>query len=411
MRANCRSFIMGIFASFLCGMPIDMVLGQAGEALYEQKCGRCHDLIEPGAYGADEWPGQVRAMKAHANLTESQYAAIVEYLVSTCKQSNTSLPGNNVLGGYLYTEYFKTQEKDLNFDLHYLSLSVSGWANDRINYFAEFELEHGGKGDNTFVEQAYIDFWLSPFVALKAGAMLTPFNRFDEFHGPLKNYTITRPQMSREIGVSAWKDIGIDFHGYIPFDERYSLSFNLYTINGLGGGSDLRGSRQYQDNNENLSFGGRLNLVFQDAFEIGGSGYRGAWDSDGEYNLSMFGAHLLWKTSLADIYGELAMATSENPPGVADGDISGFFMQASKLINKIVRPTIRYGSLDYLDPGAALGRSPSKGNKDLSELVFSLGYYPASWTVIKAEYQILMEGDRVSSKDNNQFGLQFALQF
>ena len=385
--------------------------GQAGAVLYDKKCGRCHDLFEVDEYTADEWPGEVRAMKAQASLTPEQYEEIVNYLVNA-SSSRGSILGKMTMGGYLYTEYFQTEEKTKNFDIHYLTLYASGWAGDKINYFAEFELEHGGTGgNNTFVEQAYIDYWVLPNLAIKVGAMLTPFNRFDEFHPPLLNYTVTRPQMSREIGVSAWKDVGVDLHGYINLDAQNSLSFDLYTINGLGEGSNLRGSRQYRDNNEDKAFGGRLNLMFHDVLEIGMSAYRGAWDNAGDYDLNLFGAHMMLRTSVVDLYGEFASATSENPPGVDDGDMSGFFIQASRQIKKKFRPTIRYGDLDYLDVGSSLGRSTSKGNKDLSELIFCFGFYPVNRVVIKVEYTIFMEGSRITDKDNDQLGLQFAVRF
>lgn len=97
-----------------------------------------------------------------------------------------------------------------------MNLSLSGRLHERISYHTEFEFEHGG-GENEppFVEQAYIDVQFKENAALGIGAILTPFNRFDDFHGPLENMLVTRPQMSREIGVSAWKEVGINLHGNI----------------------------------------------------------------------------------------------------------------------------------------------------------------------------------------------------
>ena len=147
---------------------------------------------------------------------------------------------------------------------------MSGSASDRIDYFAEFELEHGGTGgNNTFVEQAYVDFWVTPSLGVKIGGILTPFNRFDELHDPISNFTISRPQVSREIGVSAWKDVGVVLHGFKNLNEDLSVFFDAYTINGLRDGSNLRGSRQYWDNNEDRAMGGNedfTELVFGFAY-------------------------------------------------------------------------------------------------------------------------------------------------
>jgi len=413
MRILRNNFDIIFLAIFFLSALFNPAMGQSGEKLYQQKCGRCHTAFQPSDYSAEEWPGIVRSMKAQASLTPQEIEELTEYLVSQSQGEQGKVQSTHpTFGGYLYTEYFQTPEKTKNYDIHYLAFYASGWANEKIYYFGEFELEHGGTGgSNTFVEQAYLDYWFTSNIAIKIGAMLAPFNRFDEFHDPLTNYIITRPQMSREIGVSAWKDVGVNLHGYFNLTKSTSLGFDLYSLNGLGDGTDLRHSRQYRDNNENKAFGGRVNFMFSDFLEVGASAYQGAWDDDGKLDLTMFGSHFLLNTPIADFYGEYAQANSENPDGTNDGDISGYFVQASRLFCSKYRPTIRFGSLDYLDEGDVLGRSASKGNKDLNELAFALTYYPTSKVAFKIEYTLFSEGDRVEEKDNNQFGLQAAVKF
>jgi Dihaem cytochrome c/Phosphate-selective porin O and P len=382
------------------------------QQFYETKCGRCHRAIEPEEYTEKEWPHWVKSMRDKAGLTSEEVSLLTEYLTTESRQSETKSTGTAPhLGGYLYTEYFQTNEKTSNFDIHYLAVMLSGWAGENISYFAEFELEHGGKDDNTFVEQAYLDYWLHPQLALKIGAFLPPFNRFDEMHDPLSNHLITRPQVSREIGVSAWKDVGVDLHGFAHLGDANLISFDLYTINGLGSGANLRKSRQYRDNNEDKAFGGRVSLLHADVIEIGGSAYIGAWDDAGEYDLMMVGAHLLINAPYVDVSAEYRDATSDNPASLADGEMSGYFVQLSRLINDKYRPVIRYGLLDYLDPGDQFGRDPGKGDMDLSELALGFSYYPYPSVAFKLEYSIFNEGDRIAKLDNNQIGLQAAVDF
>jgi len=413
MKILIKTTAITFLTIFTLIAQFNTAMGQSEQELFEQKCGRCHAALQPSDYSAKEWPGIVRSMKAQASLTPQEIQEITDYLVKQSQNEQEKVQSSQpTLGGYLYTEYFQTPEKTKNYDIHYLALYASGWATENIYYFGEFELEHGGTGgSNTFVEQAYMDYWFTPNVAIKIGAILAPFNRFDEFHDPLTNYIITRPQMSREIGVSAWKDVGVDLHGYFNLTNTTSLGFDLYSINGLGDGTDLRHSRQYRDNNENKAFGARVNFVFNDFLEVGGSVYQGAWDDEGELNLTMFGSHFLLNTPIADFYGEYAQATSENPEDLDDGNMSGYFIQASRLFCSKYRPTIRFGSLDYLDEGNVLGRSANKGNKDLNELAFAFTYYPTSKVAFKVEYTLFSEGDRLEEKDNDQFGLQAAVKF
>jgi hypothetical protein len=408
------NLLIAVAALCFLAPPGGDLSAQTAEELYDAKCGRCHAAYSPESYPSGDWPGIVRSMRGQAALTAEEEALLVDYLVQMSRGDEGEVSGTEgpALGGYLYTEYFRDQQKDKNFDLHYLAMYVSGWASDKIQYFAEFELEHGGTGgNNTFVEQAYIDFWFTQNLAVKVGGILTPFNRFDELHDPLSNFTISRPQVAREIGVSAWKDVGVVLHGFKDLNQDLSISFDAYTINGLGDGSNLRGSRQYRDNNEDRALGARVNLLIRDMVEFGGSTYNGAWDDNGDHDLTMFGGFLMVRTPIADFWGEYSTAETENPSPDGEGDMSGYFFQASRLFENKFRPTLRVGSLDYLDPGSQLGRDPGKGNKDLTEFVLSFAYYPTSKVALKAEYIFFGEGDRTEEVDNNLFGLQAALRF
>jgi hypothetical protein len=407
-----KHLFVGMLAALTLAGALNKATAQTTDVLYEKKCGRCHVVYQPSEYTADEWPGLVKSMRWQAALSAPEMDAIIEYVTAGARTEGESGGSSGPsVGGYLYSEYFRTPEAAKNFDIHYLTFAVSGWADENIQYVGEFELEHGGKADNVFVEQAYIDYWVLPTVAVKAGAILTPFNRFDDFHEPVANYLVTRPQVSREIAGSAWKEVGVDVHGYVNVTSEHAITFDLYTINGLGSGSNLRGSRQYRDNNQDPAYGARVNALIAGKLEVGGSVYTGVWDDAGDLEVDMYGSHVMIKTPLAEIYAEYARAMSENAGGLGDGDMWGYFVQASRLFERKYRVTIRGGELDYFDPGTLLGRDSSKGNKQLKELALGFSFYPVPKVVFKIEYSFFEEGDRVTSRDNDQLGLQAAVRF
>lgn len=411
MPATQRSGLAVALAVLSLGLD---AAAQEGRILYEQKCGRCHAAHPPNAFSASEWPGIVRDMRSRAALSEEDTRAILDYVLAETGSSSAAEeePGGPELGGYLYTEYFADTNERSGFDIHYLAISVSGWANDRIQYLGEFELEHGGAGGkNTFVEQAYLDYWLDPKVGIRIGAMLTPFNRFDDVHDPLANRAVTRPLMAREIGVSAWKDVGVSLHGFLPLSAVASLLYDVYAINGLGSGPNLRGSRQYRDNNETMSLGGRFGVVVRDRVELGASVYGGPWDDAGQLDLRMFGSHLLVRAPWLDVHGEVALATSENPAPFADGNMSGAFLQLSRALSPALRATVRFGTLDYQDEGGAFGRERAAGDKALREISIAGAYYPTSRVVFKIEYTRFRDAERDQPSDVNQIGLQAAIAF
>lgn len=391
------------------------VSGQAeapkGAVLYQLKCGRCHVAYAPEKYSPEEWKTVLKEMGTLAGLTEETEEEILDFLSqASLRKERGAFPTSPVLAGYLYTEYFSSKDSTDTFDVHYLNFNISGRVHERISYRAEFELEHGGgKEEPPFVEQAYLDVWLMKSMAFRIGAMLTPFNRFDDLHGPIENFLVTRPLASQEIGVSAWKEVGVNLHGNFFLHKHVYLNYDLYAINGLGGGSRLRKSRQYVDNNDAKTWGFRLSGVFLDQWEAGASFSHGAWDDEGDLNLNMLGFHFLGKMGGINLFAEYSRALSENPQPVDRGKADGFFVQASYLISGKFRPTVRFGTLDYLDRGFQRGRKPT--DYDAQILALGFNFYPTPAVVFKIEYDFIMEKERVPERDNNLLALQAAVRF
>ncbi|MFQ6038891.1 MAG: porin [Candidatus Aminicenantales bacterium] len=382
-----------------------------GEKLYDLKCGRCHFAYSPQKYTVEEWKTILKEMGPLAGLDEKSERAILDYLeMATSEKEKGALPTVPVLAGYLYTEFFSSEDAVDTFDLHYLNVNITGRIHERVSYRAEFEFEHGGgKANPPFIEQAYMDIWVSRSTAIRVGAMLTPFNRFDEFHGPLENLLITRPQMSREIGVSAWKEVGIDVHGNLFLQKDVYLTYDVYAINGLGSGSRLRNSRQYKDNNDAKSLGFRLAGVYSDRWELGFSYYRGAWDDPGELDLQIVGLHFLGRTGNFTFFAEYARSVSEKPEPLEQGKADGYFLQVSYLLEGKFRPTVRYGTLDYLDQGNLLGRRPT--DTDTKVLALGVNYYLTRSIVFKVEVDLVGEGERIPERDNDLLAFQAAVRF
>ena len=382
-----------------------------GERLYDLKCGRCHMPYAPQKMSLDEWTTVMKEMGPLSGLNEETEKEILAYLEQNAGKGKIGdLPSSPVLGGYIYTEFFASPASTNTFDVHYLNINLTGRLHDRVSYRAEFEFEHGGgEAEPPFIEQAYMDVWFMRNMALRIGAILAPFNRFDDFHAPLENFMVTRPQMSREIGVSAFKDVGLNLHGNIFIVKDLYLNYDAYVINGLGNGSRLRSSRQYRDNNDAKSFGYRVSGVYKDRFELGTSLYHGAWDNDGKHDVNMLGFHFLGKAGDFNLYTEYAKALSQNLKPTDDGNMDGFFVQGSYLIIKKFRPSIRYGTLDYLDMGDKLGRKPT--DYDRRVLALGLNFYLTNSIVFKAEFDFNLEGKRVEEKDNDLLAFQAAFRF
>ena len=56
-----------------------------GKTVFENSCGRCHDLPNPTAHSAQDWVGIMNAMAPKAKLTDEQHQLVYNYIVSVKK--------------------------------------------------------------------------------------------------------------------------------------------------------------------------------------------------------------------------------------------------------------------------------------------------------------------------------------
>ena len=53
-----------------------------GKTIYDNSCGKCHDLPNPKEYSAQSWVGIMNSMAPKAKLNESQHQMVYDYIVS-----------------------------------------------------------------------------------------------------------------------------------------------------------------------------------------------------------------------------------------------------------------------------------------------------------------------------------------
>lgn len=57
-----------------------------GKTIFENSCGKCHDLHKPTDYNAQDWVGIMNWMAPKANLNEEQKDMVYDYVVSVKKE-------------------------------------------------------------------------------------------------------------------------------------------------------------------------------------------------------------------------------------------------------------------------------------------------------------------------------------
>ncbi|MBB4807966.1 cytochrome c5 [Chryseobacterium defluvii] len=56
-----------------------------GKTIFENSCGKCHELPKPTAYTSVQWVGIMNSMAPKAKLTEEQHQWVYDYVVSVKK--------------------------------------------------------------------------------------------------------------------------------------------------------------------------------------------------------------------------------------------------------------------------------------------------------------------------------------
>ena len=119
-------------------------------------------------------------------------------------------------------------------DLHRLVLFVSHEFSDSVRFFTEIEWEHSiagqGQVGETEVEQAYIEFDLSPKYSAKAGVFLVPVGLMNETHEPDTFYGVERNSVEKNVIPSTWWEGGAAISGEIApgFSGDFAIHSGLF---------------------------------------------------------------------------------------------------------------------------------------------------------------------------------------
>ncbi|MGB2600644.1 MAG: porin [Candidatus Omnitrophota bacterium] len=325
------------------------------------------------------------------------------------------------VGGYADIEYENFQNSTSNFDQHRFVLNLGAQIHDRLRFYSEYEIEHGGPdasgGGEAKIEQAWIDFLMTDWINARAGALLVPFGRYNLYHDSDLNDLTDRPLVDRRVIPTTWTEAGAGFHGeFNPTLGSYEdliVGYETYMINGLNSNFSDRGLRGARgslssDSNQNKAVVGRVQISPFMGHEVGVSGYYGEYDKSGHY---ISGGAVDWLSvfdvpfendfiSLGDleILGEAAyFKIDEAAQANAPEHLGGFYVQANMhfwfealndtfLGEHFEDPTFtlvgRYG-MAQIDDDSDIG----DGKNNERRWTLGLNYRPVESWVFKMEYQ------------------------
>ena len=204
------------------------------------------------------------------------------------RQSSLSdeLAQNIRVGAYGAVIFESLQDRRSTHDGNFEVL-ISGQFHDRIRVYTEIDLglPHG----TAEAEQAYVDLLLTQPFNVRAGVLLIPFGKFNLDHFDPRRDLIRPPSVARLVTPTTWSDLGFGAFGLIPISDNIKATYEVQVINGLTDkflatpghlpdpGLQSARSGLHTDNNGDKAVVGRGTMKFYDQYEIGFSGYRGAY--------------------------------------------------------------------------------------------------------------------------------------
>lgn len=390
----------------------------------------------------DSMNGEIKALKAaEADKKEAARKETAKPDASAGK----SLLERTRFGGYGELDYIFTRENGNGkggnkFDPHRIVLYMDSQLSPWIELKTELEWEHGGVKDElneegelsgeVAVEQAFVDFKLSPCFNVKTGVMLVPLGAVNLYHEPTSINSTERPALDQFLIPSTWSEMGVGIHGSLGKKADYQL----LALSGLDGskfsaGKGLRGGRQNlnQDNNNGKAVAGRLelrpagNLYTNLSFYHGnsapsGSAYTTIGAFDGKYSLGS-----------VDLAGEYVFVYQDKPADLGVSDIgrtmSGYWiegawhilpdsMKTGRLADSDALIFARWSELDTQE-GEVVDPSKSSGRFDRNYTTFGVVFKPTTTVSIKADYQIY-DDHRSSGEtplDNDKFQMSVGFVF
>ena len=352
------------------------------------------------------------------------------------------------IGGYGQIDYNQPLSSGTfqngKLDVHRLVLMFGYKFTPKTQFITEIEFEHVRE---VYVEQAFLQHEIKPWLKLRAGLMLVPMGIINEYHEPSTFNGVERPNLDNYVVPSTWREIGAGFTGVFP---TASLSYQVYLMNGFNGydgDPHLSGSNGFRSGRQkgaesfmsapNLTF--KLNYFGVKGLQLGLSGYGGKTQStlykgisrdDGTavaiadssvVGLNMLGIDARYNLGGLSLRGQFNYGIisnsiqynefTENDLGSAIGgwyaEVAYNLFHSSESLNTELIPFVRfeqYNTHMAVADGTTLNPSFNR-----SDLTFGLGWKISQGAMLKADYQIF--NNEASSDSRQQFNMGVAVWF
>ena len=233
----------------------------------------------------------------------------------------------------------------------------------------------------------------------RIGKFYYPFGIERIVENAVNNKLIDRPNPSIKIIPGTYSDEGLELYGNVPFLYKTRLQYEFAATNGLSS-FEGKGEQHLDDNNDDISLGGRLCIEILPDLEIGGSYTTGEYDDDEKFRMDFVGVDVLFRRGGFEMRGEYIRSNVERSTDAGGSfDREGYYIQSSyKLL-----PDINYiehiefvGRFDSIDPDDLV-----TDEGDMDRIAVGINLSPSHHFIFKLQYE--MENEATEDKENKGF--------
>jgi hypothetical protein len=336
----------------------------------------------------------------------------------TLADTETRLP----VSGYMDFHVNKEAGDAWRPDFHRFVLLFGHSFSSRIKFWSELEIEHafvggGEESGEVALEQAYLDFLITPKFNLRGGMLLTPVGIVNERHEPPSFNGVERPFVETTIIPTTWRELGFGVTGDLGRGFRYrgyvTSALDASFFNAESGISEGRSSG-FDSSMRNPAAVGRLEFAGVRRLTIGTSLYSGLAgfntpgvnprvtivNTDGRYSYRRMDFRALfahtWVSRAGELNHLLRMQTGVNP-NVASQMRGYYFEPAFHILPRRLRhDIIAFGRYERYDTQYKMPEGYLALNQfNRSSWVAGITYKPVPDVAVKFDYVFHRNRSRV----------------
>jgi len=353
------------------------------------------------------------------------------------------------IAGYAEMDFNQPIEKGIRrngkVDVHRLVMLFGYNFDKKLSFITEIEFEHVKE---VFVEQAFVNYKIKPWLNFRGGLMLVPMGIVNEFHEPTTFFGVERPTLDNVLVPSTWRELGMGFSGTV-IDA--SINYQAYLFNGFlshdGSGGKLKGSNGLRSGRQkgaeaaltSPNFSGKINYFGIKGLNLGLALYTGnsqtalynnldlnnslavATADSSRVGMTMIGLDARYTNGGLKLRGQFNQASLRNTDQYNEftgrdlgSKLSGFFVEAGYDVlrgsnaDSRLYPFVRYSKINNhaevagdLNPNLALDRTI---------VTTGLNWMHGTGVSFKADYQFFSNAIP-GSTSTGQFNLGIGVWF